>query len=383
MAINPLIPMQGVAVDIAGPANTLANAFIAKKDQERRQPLLDAQLKAAETQQAGAQRDLLGDEDKSVIQGSFVVKQFLDSGDLEGARNWLSTRKQQLSQYGVPSTHTDQGLALLEQDPTGQQLKAIVDANVALGMQTGVIGGSGKQGYGTTPVFFRDPETGKVIAAQGSQAGGFYANGQPIDSSKMEPIATPSTIYAQDMQNYRMSQKPAIAGQTRAAEGAVDLEIKPKIAGAEAEARASAESAQKREDLAKKNSIAYNVYNESIGNLVGALGGTSTGPVSGWLPALTSNQQIADGAVAIMAPTLKNMFREAGEGVFTDRDQEMLLAMVPTRKTLPAARAAQIQAIDAVVRAKLGISAPEQPADAGPAQQDPSSIDDLVNKYAN
>jgi hypothetical protein len=66
-----------------------------------------------------------------------------------------------------------------------------------------------------------------------------------------------------------------------------------------------------------------------------------------------------------MAPVLKQMFRESGEGVFTDRDQDMLIAMLPTRIDHPEAAKAKMQGIDAIVRAKLGQgqqSAPQQSA---------------------
>ena len=55
-----------------------------------------------------------------------------------------------------------------------------------------------------------------------------------------------------------------------------------------------------------------------------------------------------------MAPVLKQLFRASGEGTFTDKDQEMLIAMVPTRSTLPEARVVQLAAIDSIVSAKLG-----------------------------
>ena len=58
---------------------------------------------------------------------------------------------------------------------------------------------------------------------------------------------------------------------------------------------------------------------------------------------------------AAMAPVLKQLFRVSGEGVFTDRDQALLLDMVPKRTDLPAAREAKIANIDAIVRAKLGM----------------------------
>lgn len=206
MAINPLIPMQGTSVDIAGPANTLAQAFIAKQEQERRQPLLDAQIAAAKTQQQGAQSELLSDEDKSVIQGSFVVKQFLDAGDTDGARNWLATRKQQLSQYGVPTSQTDQGLALLEQDPTGQSLKSVVDANVAYGIQSGILGSDKSKQYAPSNL-------GKLITERDSLPEGHPLRGEydrVIAAQGREPQRQPdSTPAAIREYEYRMSLSPA------------------------------------------------------------------------------------------------------------------------------------------------------------------------------
>lgn len=107
--------------------------------------------------------------------------------------------------------------------------------------------------YGTTAAYFKDPATGKVIAAQGNQAGGFYAGGKPIPSS-YEPVAAPNTQYAQEMQNQRFYDKPQIAGQTRAAEAGVDIQARPIIARGEAEARADVEARTKPQieaDVAK------------------------------------------------------------------------------------------------------------------------------------
>jgi hypothetical protein len=56
-----------------------------------------------------------------------------------------------------------------------------------------------------------------------------------------------------------------------------------------------------------------------------------------------------------MAPVLKQIFRVAGEGTFTDKDQALLLEMVPTRKDSPEARAIKTQNIDNIIRAKLGM----------------------------
>jgi hypothetical protein len=84
-----------------------------------------------------------------------------------------------------------------------------------------------------------------------------------------------------------------------------------------------------------------------------ALGGTTTGPFAGRIPAVTASQQVADGAIAAVAPVLKQLFRSAGEGVFTDRDQQLLIDMIPNRTDLPEARVAKIKMIDEIIEAKL------------------------------
>jgi hypothetical protein len=117
----------------------------------------------------------------------------------------------------------------------------------------------------------------------------------------------------------------------------------------------------KQKVLEQQNNRVYQVYKTGISGLTKGLEGTSTGPIAGRLPAVTSGQQIAEGGVAAMAPILKSLFRGAGEGTFTDKDQDLLIAMLPTRKDEEDARAAKLANIDAIVKAKLGI-APDEPA---------------------
>lgn len=135
------------------------------------------------------------------------------------------------------------------------------------------------------------------------------------------------------------------------------LELKPQVESAVTEAVESIKNTVDDTAAEKSNARSLAVYDEAMAGLVSALGNTKTGPGMGWI-SLTSEQQVADGAVAAMAPVLKQLFRGAGEGTFTDRDQEMLLNMVPTRKDHPEAIKAKIENIDGIVRAKLG----EQPA---------------------
>lgn len=94
--------------------------------------------------------------------------------------------------------------------------------------------------------------------------------------------------------------------------------------------------------------------------LLSALEGTSTGPAVGRITPITAAAQTGEGAVQAMAPVLKAIFRQAGEGTFTDKDQEMLLLMVPTRKDKPEARAAKMANIENIVAAKLGREIPKR-----------------------
>lgn len=100
---------------------------------------------------------------------------------------------------------------------------------------------------------------------------------------------------------------------------------------------------------------AYELYSQAKKGLESSLGKTTTGPIVGRLPAYTAEQQAADSSVAAMAPVLKQLFRVAGEGVFTDRDQELLLRMVTNRTVRPEARKEILANVDNIVRAKLGM----------------------------
>lgn len=169
------------------------------------------------------------------------------------------------------------------------------------------------------------------------------------------------------------------AAEKKAAEERAALEAQsellPKVRAAVAQAEADVKAASDAYGENRSNARALETYDSAMSNLVSALSGTTTGPGAGWLPAVTANAQIAEGAVAAMAPVLKSIFRVSGEGTFTDKDQALLMNMVPTRSDLPEARAAKVAGIDAIVRAKLGQSGPTGgPTNAQPAaaQQAPA-----------
>jgi hypothetical protein len=114
---------------------------------------------------------------------------------------------------------------------------------------------------------------------------------------------------------------------------------------------------------------AWNMYSTAMDGVRKAMENTTTGPILGRVPAFSAAQQTADGAVAAIAPVLKQLFRTAGEGTFTDKDQQLLLAMVPTRADRAEARDAKIANIDAIVSAKLGKAAPGNGGGSPPADR--------------
>ena len=158
-----------------------------------------------------------------------------------------------------------------------------------------------------------------------------------------------------------------------------DMSAETARAGQYATADREAAAVQRTEDeKAKAKADVWNMYETARNGLMTGLAGAQTDPITGRLPAATAAQQVAEGGVAAMAPVLKQLFRVAGEGVFTDRDQQLLLDMVPKRTDLPAAREAKMANIDAIVRAKLGMPG-EAPAPQAPPVADEDSA--LIEQY--
>lgn len=117
---------------------------------------------------------------------------------------------------------------------------------------------------------------------------------------------------------------------------------------------AAANAEVDRDTQARQKAQALAQFEAAKKGLMDGLSGTETGPIVGRLPAVTTGQQVAEGAIAAMAPILKQIFRVAGEGTFTDRDQALLMEMLPTRKDLPEAAAAKLHNIDGIIKTKLG-----------------------------
>lgn len=145
-------------------------------------------------------------------------------------------------------------------------------------------------------------------------------------------------------------------------------------AGGVAAVQAAAKRDAERQAAQIEKDTALRLYEAGIEGLRTGLAGSETGPIAGRIPAFTTSQQIAEGGVAAMAPILKQLFRSAGEGTFTDKDQDLLLAMIPTRTDTPEARDAKLANIDSLVRAKLSApAATRAPAQRGPQ---PGQVED-------
>lgn len=215
-----------------------------------------------------------------------------------------------------------------------------------------------------------------------------YQQGQPATSpaapSSNGPAASAGRLLVPDMvhgglQPPRTPTSAEKAAATEAAKLGVQLEYAPRIAAAEADAarqRAEAEAAVKGNQQRAERDATLRLYETAMEGLREGLSATDTGPVVGRIPAFTTGQQIAEGAVAAMAPVLKQLFRAAGEGTFTDKDQELLLRMVPTRTDTPEAARAKIDNIDRIVRAKLGQPVPAAGNGRGASGPTPGTVED-------
>jgi len=134
---------------------------------------------------------------------------------------------------------------------------------------------------------------------------------------------------------------------------ALSLEELFSRSAAQAGGAQAGKSEEEKKALQVQNDKTWRIWQTAISGLEESLGNTATGKVVGLLPAITSSQQIADQSIAIMAPVLKNIFRESGEGVFTDKDQQILIDMIPDRGSNPDTVAYAIKMINDIVAAKL------------------------------
>jgi hypothetical protein len=238
-------------------------------------------------------------------------------------------------------------------------------------------------------------EEGKPIYESPAKAGGGVGAYQPgdytpaswakflksNDPAELERYQTPRQEFSPSFQNVTRTNPDGSTqqGTFNTRDGAYNWngQVVPAGTAARTNAAGRAEGAitGAREGKAP---IAYSTFQTGIKSLEKAMSGTVTGPIMGRIPAMTAGQQIAEGAEATMAPVLKQLFRDAGEGTFTDSDQALLMKMVPKRTDHTEARKAKIEMIDGIVREKLGLGE----GAALPARAGGSNIESLLDKYA-
>jgi hypothetical protein len=113
-----------------------------------------------------------------------------------------------------------------------------------------------------------------------------------------------------------------------------------------------------KNELAVKNVKVYGAFDVAMKGVEDAFSKLKTDPVTGLFPAMTEEAQIADASTSLMAPALKSMFRDAGEGTFSEGDQKLLLNMAPKRTDHPSVVKWKTNQIREIVAAKLGQGAP-------------------------
>jgi hypothetical protein len=307
-------------------------------------------------------------------------KSMADAGDWGGVLNQLQSRYENLQSLTPMPGGSDDDTRIhlqLAQIAVGdgpdamearKQLMSGMTRGMELGVGLGYLSGTtgNKMQFGDSHIFKdtednlfqgtqrRNPRTGEVESVL-SPVG--HNNAQVGGLSKVDSLGLTAPQAVQQAGN--------IAGATTTATLTSELALKPNVAAAVEQAKQGVIATYKNKDLVRSNEVVLQTYDTAMNSLTEALGGTLTGPVAGWLPAITTSQQIAQGAGAMMAPILKSMFRESGEGVFTDKDQELLTAMLPDRKDTQETIAWKIKSIDDIVRSKLGL--PKNPGNVSPS----------------
>ena len=302
-------------------------------------------------------------------------KSMADAGDWGGVLNQLQSRYENLQSLtpmpGGSDDDTRKHLQLAQiavgDDPAAMEARNQLMSGMTRGMELGVglgyLSGTteNKMQFGDSHIFKdtennlfqgtqrRNPRTGEVESVL-SPVG--HNSPQVGQLSKVDNLGLTAAQVVQQAGN--------VAGATTTAELASELKLKPNVEAAVEKAKQGVIATYKNRDLVRSNEVVLQTYDTAMNGLTEALGGTLTGPAAGWLPAITTSQQIAQGAGAMMEPILKSIFRNTGEGVFTDKDQELLKAMLPDRKDTQGTIAWKIKSMDDIIRSKLG-----QPKNSG------------------
>lgn len=350
----------------SGPSNAfnITRAVSAMKDAPYQNQLLQAQVQGQQLSNKINQNQLT--KEQAIMQlgdaatDALILQPILQSGDMNRVNMFLDQRVKKIQQRGGdPADTLDLKQRLNSGATTPEQAQAELMGIVNAATQHGIIqpdasanvpAGIQEFNYITSGFTPEEIMQAKYVHA-GLKPRSVMAAPRPVDVGGVPYVVNPQTS----------TGTPVVTGGSPI--GAADVAQNASTIKSAEEAAKNDAAVKKQQDLlAKKNATALRVYDEAIANLGKSLGQTDTGPIAGLLPAVTAKQQIAEGAIAAMAPTLKEIFKAAGEGTFTDTDQKLLLDMIPKRNAHPEAIKAQMESIDRIVRAKLGGASILRPA---------------------
>lgn len=270
------------------------------------------------------------------------------NGDIQGAMSLLSDRAQLSSQSGGNPRETMEVYNSLRAGRPEEALQMITNFRQLF-----------DEGYqaGGSDLPAQTVSFNKMVQAAG------LSREEAVEAAKinlgLKPRATGSAMQtiasSPEALNAVAAAEAVITGKREEAKLIQQMQLEPQIQAAITSSVAQASNLAKQAEENRSNSSAWNVYKTGMGGLVSALGDTSTGSVIGLMPAWASNQKIADGAIAIMRPIIKDVVRSAGEGTFTDQDQKLVDMMIPSRTDDPKATQAKVLMLDNFIKAKLNI----------------------------
>lgn len=396
MAIDPrlsLIPGATSGERARGAVEGFQNALLSLRGQDpttlgRQRDILGNQLLQEQIAGQQAQTEQQGQLNRIRSLAVFAgdVEGDVRRGDLSSIRQKTESRVEQLRQQGQNPNDSQELLRLIDNpnltdEQKLREIESLSGEAIANAQRFGAITATAGQtaGQRERASLLRDLEGATDESGRLKPVGDLtIAQRTAAVEAGLLPRATGSaaqTIAAAGTAQQIGASEAVIAEQKAAAKEtgklASQLKLQPDVKAAVEGAVAQARADVKLQEGVRDNDSALQTYETAMTGLVESLGGTTTGPIAGFLPAFTESQQIADGAVAAMSPILKQIFRSAGEGTFTDSDQRLLNEMIPTRTDRPAARVAKLENIDAIVRAKLGRGQAAQPPAAPQGQFTP------------
>lgn len=335
----PANPMAGDAAILSALANVGFSAWGGLK-QRKLDTLEDALMQREQAKREGRPWELTPPATKRQQYAAALLRGKSD-GELDSmAMNFGSTRD------SVVARNTPPPQAPIEYRDLGDRLGAFQGDKLLSEFAKGAAP-QAQEGFSLSGGQTRYDARGNVIASAPKAEEGFSLGpGQARFDASGRQVASVAAPPPPQQQPPGFSLSP---GQTR-----YDAQGNP-IASAPAVPN------PKTDGAAAQNQRTFDAYSSSMQSLSDALGRMNTGPFVGYTTGNAPEAQVAQSARVAAGQALKNIFREAGEGAFTNADQEQLLSMLPDRYTDENAIPQIFANIDSQIRQKLGMPPGEGP----------------------